>query len=240
MLTGVDLTAWGDDLQDRPRLGDLVAALLDRLPDLERLRVSSLDPAEIDDRLVERLGDPRLMPHVHLSLQAGDDVILARMKRRHRVADAAAIAARLRAARPDVALGADVIAGFPTESEAAFARTLAHVEALDLPHLHVFPFSARAGTPAARMPQVPHGAVRERAARLRAAGAAARARLARRLAGTTAQVLVERDGRSGHCAHFLKVRLDRAAPPGAIVAAHIAGGDSDDLLHGAVDAVVAA
>src|SRR5262249_4284986 len=138
-------------------------------------------------------------------------------------------AARIRAARPDVALGADLIAGFPTESDAAFARTLAHVEALDLPHLHVFPFSPRAGTPAARMPQVPPGAIQERAARLRQAGAAGRARLARRLAGTTAQVLVERDGRSGHCAHFLKVRLDRAAPPGAIVATRLAHDDAHGL-----------
>ncbi len=231
VLTGVDLTAWGDDLPGRPRLGDLVAALLDGVPELPRLRLSSLDPAEIDAALLARLADPRLMPHVHLSLQAGDDLILARMKRRHRVADALAIAARIRAARPDVALGADVIAGFPTESDDAFARTLAHVEALDLPHLHVFPFSARAGTPAARMPQLPLAAIKERAARLRAAGDVARARLGRRLDGTTAQVLVERDGRSGHCAHFLKVRLNREAAPGAVVAARIAGGDADSL-HG--------
>jgi threonylcarbamoyladenosine tRNA methylthiotransferase MtaB len=231
VLTGVDLTAWGDDLPERPRLGDLVVAVLDQVPALPRLRLSSLDPAEIDEALLARLADPRLMPHVHLSLQAGDDVILARMKRRHRVADAVAMAARIRAVRPDAALGADIIAGFPTESDDAFARTLAHVEQLDLPHLHVFPFSARAGTPAARMPQVPRAAVKERAARLRAAGDAARARLGRRLAGTTAQVLVERDGVSGHCAHFLKVRLDRAAAPGTIVAARIADGDSD-TLHG--------
>jgi threonylcarbamoyladenosine tRNA methylthiotransferase MtaB len=226
VLTGVDLTAWGDDLAGRPRLGILVRRILAELPKLDRLRLSSLDPAEIDDELLRCLaGDERLMPHIHLSLQAGDDLILKRMKRRHSTAQAIEITARLREARPGMALGADIIAGFPTEDDAAFERTCAHVQALDLPHLHVFPFSARPGTPASRMPPVARPAIKLRAARLRAIGADARARLAARLTGRSVRVLVERDGRTGHCEHFLKVRLDRACAPGAIVAARVTGDD---------------
>lgn len=225
VLTGVDLTSWGCDLGAPPqrlRLGGLVAVLLRRLPALARLRLSSLDPAEIDDELIECLGDARVMPHVHLSLQAGDDVILKRMRRRHDVALALRQADRIRRARADVALGADLIAGFPTEDDAAFANSLAHVRALDLPHLHVFPYSARPGTPAARMPAVAAPAIKERAARLRDEGAAARARLVARLAGTTADVLVERDGGTGYCPHYLRVALDRPMPPGTIIAATLA------------------
>jgi threonylcarbamoyladenosine tRNA methylthiotransferase MtaB len=226
VLTGVDLTSWGDDLPRRPRLGTLVRRILAALPQLDRLRLSSLDPAEIDDELLCCLADEeRLMPHVHLSLQAGDDLILKRMKRRHSIAQAIEVAARLRTARPDLALGADLIAGFPTEDNDAFERTCAHVRALDLPHLHVFPFSARPGTPAARMRPVPGAAIKARAARLRAIGADARARLAARLTGRSVRVLIERDGRTGHCEHFLKVRLDRACAPGTVVAARVTADD---------------
>ena len=226
VLTGVDLTAWGGDLPDRPSLGALVCRILTELPGLARLRLSSLDPAEIDDELLRCLaGEQRLMPHIHLSLQAGDDLILKRMKRRHSTSVANEIAARLREARPGVALGADIIAGFPTEDDAAFARSCGHIESLDLPHLHVFPFSARPGTPAARMPKVPGPAIKARAARLRAIGAAARARFAARLVGRVVRVLVERGGHEGYGEHFLKVRLDRAAAPGAVVGARITGDD---------------
>jgi threonylcarbamoyladenosine tRNA methylthiotransferase MtaB len=226
VLTGVDLTAWGDDLGHRPRLGALVRRILADLPALARLRLSSLDPAEIDDELLRCVaGEARLMPHIHLSLQAGDDLILKRMKRRHSTAQAIEMAARLRAARPGIALGADVIAGFPTEDDHAFERTSAHVEALAPAHLHVFPFSARPGTPAARMPQAPGPAIKARAARLRAIGAAARARFAASLLGRSVQVLVERDGMTGYCEQFLKVRLDCARAPGAIVAARLTGDD---------------
>ncbi|MBM3492262.1 MAG: tRNA (N(6)-L-threonylcarbamoyladenosine(37)-C(2))-methylthiotransferase MtaB, partial [Alphaproteobacteria bacterium] len=168
VLTGVDLTAYGQDLAGRPRLGQLVRRILGEVPELPRLRLSSLDPAEIDEELFAAFAEaPRLMPHVHLSLQAADDLILKRMRRRHSRAGALAVVRRLAAARPGIAFGADLIAGFPTEDEAAFARTLDFVTEAELAFLHVFPFSPRAGTPAARMPAVPGAAVRERAARLR-------------------------------------------------------------------------
>ncbi|HTX50589.1 MAG TPA: tRNA (N(6)-L-threonylcarbamoyladenosine(37)-C(2))-methylthiotransferase MtaB, partial [Caulobacteraceae bacterium] len=174
VLTGVDLTSWGGDLQDRPRLGDLVRRILAEVPELPRLRLSSIDAAEIDEALLACLAtEPRLAPHLHLSLQSGDDLILKRMKRRHSSADALALIAEVRAARPDVAFGADFIAGFPTESETAAENTVAFVERADLAYLHVFPYSPRPGTPAARMPQVAREVVRARAARLRTAGEAA-------------------------------------------------------------------
>ncbi|HEV2300743.1 MAG TPA: tRNA (N(6)-L-threonylcarbamoyladenosine(37)-C(2))-methylthiotransferase MtaB, partial [Stellaceae bacterium] len=172
VLTGVDLTAYGADLAGRASLGAMLRRLLLAAPEIARLRLSSLDPAEIDDELWRLIGEePRLMPHLHLSLQAGDDVILKRMKRRHSRDEAIAVARRARALRPEIALGADLIAGFPTETEAMFAKSLDLVAECGLAFLHVFPFSARPGTPAARMPQVAAAAVRERAARLRAAGA---------------------------------------------------------------------
>jgi threonylcarbamoyladenosine tRNA methylthiotransferase MtaB len=216
VLTGVDLTAWGADLPDHPRLGDLVGGILAAVPELARLRLSSLDPAEIDERLLDLLGaESRVMPHLHLSLQAGDDLILKRMKRRHTAAQALALIERLRRRR-DVTLGADLIAGFPTEDEAMFGRSLALVEtALDL--VHVFPYSPRPGTPASRMPQLPGGVIRERSARLRAAAKTAGARFLARQVGTTARVLVKRSGRKGHAESFAEVALDRAAEPGTIV-----------------------
>ncbi|HKT17336.1 MAG TPA: tRNA (N(6)-L-threonylcarbamoyladenosine(37)-C(2))-methylthiotransferase MtaB, partial [Stellaceae bacterium] len=174
VLTGVDLTGFGADLPGRPSLGQLCRRLLALLPELRRLRLSSLDPVEIDDALWRLIAEEeRLLPHLHLSIQAGDDLILKRMKRRHSRAEALEVCRRARALRPGIALGADLIAGFPTEDEAMFKRTLDLIDEAGLDYLHVFPFSARAGTPASRMPQVPRALIRERAARLRAAGAGA-------------------------------------------------------------------
>ncbi len=218
VLTGVDLTSWGHDLVGGPRLGDLVAGLLDALPELCRLRLSSLDPAEIDPCL-ERLfaEEPRLMPHLHLSVQAGDDLILKRMKRRHDRATVIRLAHRLRAARPELVYGADLIAGFPTEDEAMFARTLELVEEAGLTFLHVFPYSPRPGTPAARMPQVPAAERRERAARLREAGARRLEAFLEALVGRTVRGLVEQGGR-GHTDQFAPFRLSGAVLPAGTVA----------------------
>jgi len=219
VLTGVDITAYGHDLPGRPGLAQLVRRLLAAVPALPRLRLSSLDPAEVEEELIALFGsEPRLAPHVHLSLQAGDGMILKRMKRRHDPDQAEALCARLRAARPDIVLGADLIAGFPTEDEAMFARGLDHVAACGLSLLHVFPFSPRAGTPAARMPQVPAAERRLRAKRLREAGAAALARTLAACVGQRMQVLVEEPG-IGRSEHFLPVRIDGAATPGRIIEA---------------------
>jgi threonylcarbamoyladenosine tRNA methylthiotransferase MtaB len=220
VLTGVDLTSYGTDLPGQPTFGQLVRRLLRIVPDLPRLRLSSIDPAEIGPDLVDLVAsEPRLMPHLHLSVQAGDDLILKRMKRRHSRSDVVDLCARLRALRPDIAFGADLIAGFPTETDAMFERTLALIDEAGLTHLHVFPFSARRGTPAARMPQVPKALRQERAARLRAAGQHAMARFLERQIGCSAQVLVERDGR-GRSETFAPFRLETegAVPePGALV-----------------------
>jgi threonylcarbamoyladenosine tRNA methylthiotransferase MtaB len=218
VLTGVDITGFGADLPGAPSLGQLVRRLLAAVPELDRLRLSSLDPVEIDDALWRLVGEEeRLMPHLHLSLQAGNDLVLKRMKRRHSRAEALAACRRARALRPDIALGADLIAGFPTESEAMFAETLSLVEEAALDYLHVFPYSARPGTPAARMPQVPGSVVRERAARLRAAGAAALTRSLAARVGRTARVLVERDG-FGRSEHYAPVHFSAAMSPGEIAA----------------------
>jgi len=231
VLTGVDLTSWGGDLDGAPGLGVLVERVLRAVPALARLRLSSLDGIEIDERLFALVtGEPRVMPHLHLSLQAGSDLILKRMKRRHSRAQAVALAERLHAARAEVAIGADLIAGFPTESEAMFADTLALVADARIVHGHVFPYSPRPGTPAARMPQVDPAVVRERAARLRAAAAAARARWLAGLVGTRQSVLVERPGERGHAANFAGVRLASPAEPGTIVTVHVAGATDDHLI----------
>ena len=216
VLTGVDLTAYGADLPGRPSLGRIARALLAAVPELPRLRLSSLDPSEIDAELWDLLGsEPRLMPHLHLSLQAGDDLILKRMKRRHGRADAIACARRARALRPEVAIGADLIAGFPTETDGMFRRSLDLVEECGIAFLHVFPYSPRPGTPAARMPPVDAVLVRERAARLREAGTAALAGdLAARI-GATAEVLVERRGR-GRAPFYAEVECPESPPPGAL------------------------
>ncbi|MDE1968987.1 MAG: tRNA (N(6)-L-threonylcarbamoyladenosine(37)-C(2))-methylthiotransferase MtaB [Alphaproteobacteria bacterium] len=229
VLTGVDLTAYGSDLPGQPSLGSLVRRMLTLVPELERLRLSSLDPAEIDEPLWYLIADePRLMPHLHLSLQAGDDLILKRMKRRHTRAQALSMARRARDLRPGVALGADLIAGFPTEDDAMFTHTLDFIAEAGLDYLHVFPFSARAGTPAARMPQLPKALVRERAARLRAAGAAALKRALRARVGTEAQVLIEQPG-FGRSEHYAPVALDGDAPSGAVVRTKLTGASAERL-----------
>jgi 2-methylthioadenine synthetase len=217
----VDITSYGGDLPGRPSLGQMVRRLLAQVPELERLRLSSLDPVGIDDDLLRVIAEePRLMPHLHLSVQAGDDVILKRMKRRHLRGDVIALSRRIRAMRPEVAFGADLIAGFPTEAEAMFANSLALVEECKISHLHVFPFSPRPGTPAARMPQVPGDVARERAARLRAAGARMMAdRLAGRVGGI-ARVLIEKDG-FGHSEDFLPVNVDRPPMAGGVAAVRL-------------------
>jgi threonylcarbamoyladenosine tRNA methylthiotransferase MtaB len=232
VLTGVDLTAWGADLDGELRLGDLVARVLRAVPDLPRLRLSSIDSVEADPLLMETIGgERRLMPHLHLSLQAGDDLILKRMKRRHLRADAIAFCDAVRRLRPDVAFGADLIAGFPTETEGMFAQTLDLVEACGLTWLHVFPFSPRPGTPAARMPPVPAEEVRERAARLRALGAARVRGYLGSLRGARVQALVERHDR-GRTEGFAPLRLvdGKAAPAGTVVAVEILGDDGEALL----------
>lgn len=217
VLTGVDLTGWGADLSAAPRLGALVAAILAAYPRLPRLRLSSLDGIEVDDALIELLtGEPRVMPHVHLSLQSGDDLILKRMKRRHTRGDALRLVERLRAARPDIAIGADIIAGFPTESESAHHANLSLISELAVVHGHIFPYSPRPGTPAARMPAVPPQRVRERAADLRAAVARERERWLAGLLGQPLMVLAERDG-TGHAPNFARVRLPLGTAAGALV-----------------------
>jgi threonylcarbamoyladenosine tRNA methylthiotransferase MtaB len=216
VLTGVDLTAYGADLPGTPSLGQMVRRLLAAVPELERLRLSSLDPAEIDGELWRLLAEEkRLMPHLHLSLQAGDDLILKRMRRRHSRAEAIAVAGRARALRPEVALGADLIAGFPTETEDMFRCSLDLVAECGLAFVHVFPYSARPGTPAAHMPPVPDPVVKERAARLRAAGAAAlAAELASRVGGET-DVLIERPGK-GRAEFYAAVDFAAPAATGAV------------------------
>jgi threonylcarbamoyladenosine tRNA methylthiotransferase MtaB len=231
VLSGVDLTSWGRDLPGRPSLGQLARRLLLLVPTLARLRFSSLDPQEIDDDLIRLVADePRVMPHLHLSLQAGDDLVLKRMKRRHDRAGAVALCRRLRTLRPDIVFGADLIAGFPTESEAAFANTLAILDDCGIAHAHVFPYSERPGTPAARMPAVAKPVRRARAARLRARAAARLAALARSRLGTVARVLVESDG-EGLSEHGLKVRVPGAAA-GSIVAVRLDAVRPDGGLDG--------
>jgi threonylcarbamoyladenosine tRNA methylthiotransferase MtaB len=231
VLTGVDLTGYGSNLPGVPKLGTLVKQILKHVPQLPRLRLSSIDQVEADRDLLDGLAsEERLMPHLHLSLQAGDDLVLKRMKRRHRRADAIAFCAQVRRLRPDVVFGADFIAGFPTETEAMFARSLDLVEECALTHLHVFPFSPRPGTPAARMPQVARVVVKERAARLRARGEAALMRHLDGEVGLRRPVLVELDGRTGRTPYFTPVRLRTSAEPGAILPVTIAGHDGRRLL----------
>ena len=230
VLTGVDISSYGADLAARPSLGALAGKILAEVPELRRLRLSTLDPAAVDGDLIALFAsEPRLMPHVHLSLQAADDTVLKRMKRRHSRADAVDLCRRLRRARPDVVFGGDLIAGFPTESDAMFANTLAAVGEMDLTYLHVFPYSPRPDTPAARMPQVPPPLRKERAARLREAGDEALGRFLSSRVGASAEVLVEKD-RHGHCRHYAPVRLVFDAAPGSIVTTTIAGVSGDHLI----------
>jgi len=230
VLTGVDLTSYGSNLPGAPRLGTLVKQVLKHVPELPRLRLSSIDSIEADRDLLDALaGNARLMPHLHLSLQAGDDLVLKRMKRRHLRADAIAFCDQVRRLRPDVVFGGDIIAGFPTESEAMFARSLDLVDECGLTHLHVFPFSPRPGTPAARMPQVAREVVKERARRLRAKGEAAlRAHLDAQV-GARRRVLTESQ-ELGRTEQFTQVRFNASIEPGVIVDLAIAGHDGRQLL----------
>jgi threonylcarbamoyladenosine tRNA methylthiotransferase MtaB len=230
VLTGVDITSYGANLPGAPRLGRLVKAILKAVPELDRLRLSSIDSVEADAELLEALGnEARLMPHLHLSLQSGDDLILKRMKRRHARADAIAFCDQVRRLRPDVVLGGDIIAGFPTETEEMFARSLDLVEECGLTHLHVFPFSPRPGTPAARMPQLASDIVKDRARRLRAKGEAAMRQHLDAQVGLTRKVLTEFNG-IGRTEHFTPVRLATSVTPGMILDLTFAGHNGRQLL----------
>jgi threonylcarbamoyladenosine tRNA methylthiotransferase MtaB len=234
VLSGVDIGAYGADLPGRPPLGQMVRRLLAAVPALERLRLSSIDPVEIASDLEALFAsEPRLMPHLHLSVQAGDDLILKRMKRRHARADVIALTTRLRARRPDMIFGADLIAGFPTEDDAMFDNTLRLIDEAELDHLHVFPYSARAGTPAARMPQLPMRLRRERAAHLRERGQARLRATLDASIGRAVSVLIERDG-AGRCERYLPVRIEGAVPrPGEIVPAMVTARGHDTLIASA-------
>ncbi|WP_299737373.1 tRNA (N(6)-L-threonylcarbamoyladenosine(37)-C(2))-methylthiotransferase MtaB [uncultured Roseobacter sp.] len=230
VLTGVDLTSWGADLPSEPKLGDLVMRILKLVPDLPRLRISSIDSIEVDDNLMQAIAtEPRLMPHLHLSLQHGDDMILKRMKRRHLRQDAILFAQEARRLRPEMTFGADIIAGFPTETEAMFQNSLALVEACDLTWLHVFPYSARPGTPAARMPAVDGKAIKARAARLRQTGAAQVQRHLEKQVGHSHRILME-SPTMGRTEQFCEVRFSTPQQEGSIVQAPITGHDQTRLL----------
>lgn len=229
VLTGVDLTSYGADLPGAPKLGMLTKQILRHVPELKRLRISSIDSIEADSDLLDAVAnDARLMPHLHLSLQSGDDMILKRMKRRHSRQDAIAFCDQVRRLRPDIAFGADIIAGFPTETEAMFSRSLDLVEECGLTFLHVFPYSPRPGTPAARMPQVAGGTIKQRAKRLRAAGEAALRQRLQAEIGATRDVLIENDGQ-GRTEHYLPVAI-AGERVGSIVRRMIAGNDGERLI----------
>jgi threonylcarbamoyladenosine tRNA methylthiotransferase MtaB len=229
VLTGVDIASYGADAYGGPRLGTMIRILLAAVPDLPRLRLSSLDPAALDEELWALIaGEPRLMPHLHLSLQSASGLVLKRMRRRHSPDQASDLIGRARALRPGIAIGADLIAGFPTETDALFEETLTWLIRHALPYLHVFPYSERPGTPAARMPSVPPPIRRERATRLRNAGrAAAQAWHARQL-GQSVEILTEAGG-GGHTQHFAPVRRSGDHPPGMLLTALVTGADADAL-----------
>jgi threonylcarbamoyladenosine tRNA methylthiotransferase MtaB len=230
VLTGVDIASYGPDLPGRPSLGQMIRRLLALVPELPRLRLSSIDPAAIDRDLWLLLAEePRLMPHLHLSLQSGSDLILKRMKRRHSVADSRAVIEKARALRPGLAIGADLIAGFPTETDTLFAETLAFLRDTALPYPHVFPYSERPGTPAARMPAVPVAERRARAATLRQAGAEAAAAFHEGKRGTVISLLTETD-RAGHDETFAPVRLTHPAEPGRLLRARVTGASAREIL----------
>ena len=233
VLTGVDITGYGRDLPGELTLGKLVRKVLGAVPDLERLRLSSIDSIEADDMLFDVIAnEDRLMPHLHLSLQSGDDIILKRMKRRHLTSDAIAFCQRVQALRPDMVFGADLIAGFPTETEDMFDHTLRHVDDCGLTFLHVFPFSARPDTPAARMPQVPRNVVKRRAERLRSAGADALGRYLDGQIGKTVPLLLENET-GGRTPQFAEMAITRTCQPGTITLAQVVGHDGN-RLHGRV------
>nr|WP_052019253.1 tRNA (N(6)-L-threonylcarbamoyladenosine(37)-C(2))-methylthiotransferase MtaB [Asticcacaulis sp. YBE204] len=230
VLTGVDLTSWGNDLPGTPQLGNLVGRILKHVPDLKRLRLSSIDAAEIDDSLMRLFADEeRLAPYLHLSLQHGDDLILKRMKRRHLRADAIKLVQQVRALRPDVAFGADMIAGFPTETEEHFANSVALVDECDLAFLHVFPYSPRPQTPAAKIPQLPRPLIKDRAARLRAKAGEALVRHLDRQVGREISAVVEKDG-FARAADFTEVLFEGAATIGGLASLRITGHDGKRAL----------
>jgi threonylcarbamoyladenosine tRNA methylthiotransferase MtaB len=231
VLTGVDLTSYGADLPGAPKLGVLTKQILRHVPELKRLRISSIDSVEVDRDLLDVIADDqRLMPHLHLSLQSGDDLILKRMKRRHGRRDAIEFCAQVKRLRPDIALGADIIAGFPTETEEMFVRSMELVEECGLSFLHVFPYSKRPGTPASRMPQVAGDAIKERARRLRATGEAALQRRLESEIGATREVLIE-SATQGRTEHFIPVTIS-GETPGAVRRLMIAGHDGARLFSG--------
>ena len=229
VLTGVDVASYGPDLPGAPSLGQMIRRLLLAVPELPRLRLSSIDPAAIDDDLWRLIAEePRLMPHLHLSLQAGSDLILKRMRRRHLRAEAMAVIHRARDLRPGIAIGADLIAGFPTETDLQFNETLRFVQEAALPYLHVFPYSERPGTPAARMPSVPKPIRKQRAAALRKAGASETSRFFSGQIGQVVSLLTEAD-QSGHTEHFAPVQLAHPMGSGKLISARVTG-STDDLL----------
>jgi threonylcarbamoyladenosine tRNA methylthiotransferase MtaB len=231
VLTGVDVTSYGPDLPGNQTLGSLIQRIFQQVPDLPRLRLSSIDSVEIDDTLLDLIcNEPRLMPHLHLSLQSGDDMILKRMKRRHSRADAIRIVRKIKEKRPEVTIGADIIAGFPTETDAMFKNSLKLVEECDIVHGHIFPYSAREGTPAARMPQVAHAIVKDRAKKLRMACEKRRETWLKSLIGSTQSVLVERDGLTGHAENFAPVRFRSPLPPAEIHSAAIVALENGVLI----------
>ncbi len=231
VLTGVDITSYGADLEDAPSLGRLVSQLLDAAPDLHRLRLSSIDGAEIDEELLDRItGDERVAPHLHLSLQSGDNLILKRMKRRHTREQAITLCEAVRARRPEVAFGADIIAGFPTETDAMFERSLNIVEEAGLHYLHVFPYSPRKGTPAARMPQVPRDAVKERARRLRQAGTKSLRRFLDHQIGKTFTAIQESGGRARLGNYAPVIFAGEDTPVGETVTVKVTDRSGDALI----------
>jgi threonylcarbamoyladenosine tRNA methylthiotransferase MtaB len=231
VLTGVDVTSYGHDLPGSPNLGQLVERILKHVPGLQRLRLSSLDGVEVDDRLFDLItGDQRVMPHVHLSLQSGDDMILKRMKRRHSRRDAINLVERMKAKRPDIAIGADLIAGFPTESEEMHRNNLSIIDRCDVVHGHIFPFSPRDGTPAARMPQLDRALIKARAAELRKAVARRSANWRESLIGKPLGILVEKDGRHGHAENFAKIAMASHFEPGTIMKVRPTAAAGDILL----------
>jgi threonylcarbamoyladenosine tRNA methylthiotransferase MtaB len=234
VLTGVDVTSYGPDLPGAPSLGLLIERILKLAPDLPRLRLSSLDCIEIDERLEAIIaGDTRFMPHLHMSFQAGDDMVLKRMKRRHSRAASVETVARLKAKRPDLAVGADLIAGFPTETEAMHENSVALIDDCDIVMGHIFPFSPKKGTPAARMPLVPPPVVKARARRLREAAARRKAAWLAAMVGTVQNVLVEREDGGGHAENFAPVRVGGGFEVGRIVELHVTGVEDGALIGAA-------
>lgn len=230
ILTGVDVTSFGPDLPGKPTLGMLLENIFKQVPDLPRLRLSSVDGIEIDDRMFDLLtGEKRMMPHVHLSLQSGDDMILKRMKRRHSRDQAIDLVDRLKSARPEIAIGADIIAGFPTETEEMFEQSLDIVEQCDIVHGHIFPYSPRQGTPAAKMPAVDSMIIKDRARKLRNKVTIRRQNWLKTLIGTTQHVLTENSGKTGYAENFARVEFDRTVQEGQIVEATILTADKSSL-----------